>query len=74
MANPSSTPSAYNRSGNTRFSRLLWQGKFGPAFWTMTGLISITVNIIPQSCIHSPGEHTRNPDIVFPCFLAKYLG
>ena len=28
------------------FSRFLWQGKLGPAFWTITGLISITVNII----------------------------
>jgi hypothetical protein len=26
--------------------RFFWQGKFGPAFWTITGIFSITVNII----------------------------
>ncbi len=26
--------------------RLLWQGKFGPAFWTIASLISISVNIV----------------------------
>jgi hypothetical protein len=27
-------------------SRVVWQGKFGPAFWTITGVISLVVNII----------------------------
>ena len=27
-------------------NRLLWQGKWGPAFWTVTGALSLTVNII----------------------------
>lgn len=27
-------------------SRIVWQGKFGPAFWTITGVISLIVNII----------------------------
>jgi hypothetical protein len=27
-------------------TRLLWQGKLGPAFWTVTGFISIIVNVI----------------------------
>ncbi|MGW8249601.1 MAG: hypothetical protein ACWGO1_03080, partial [Anaerolineales bacterium] len=26
--------------------RWLWQGRIGPAFWTVAGLISLTVNII----------------------------
>ncbi|MFC1996059.1 hypothetical protein ACFLXI_00440 [Chloroflexota bacterium] len=30
----------------SRVTRVFWQGKFGPAFWTITGIISITVNII----------------------------
>ena len=25
--------------------RLIWQGKLGPAFWTITGVISLTVNL-----------------------------
>jgi hypothetical protein len=29
-----------------RVSRFFWQGKFGPAFWTITGIISIIVNLI----------------------------
>ncbi|NLG71491.1 MAG: hypothetical protein GX495_05550 [Chloroflexi bacterium] len=27
-------------------ARILWQGKLGPAFWTISSLISITVNVI----------------------------
>jgi hypothetical protein len=30
----------------SKVSRFFWQGKFGPAFWTITGIISIVVNII----------------------------
>ena len=26
--------------------RVLWQGKIGPAFWTITGIVSLTVNVI----------------------------
>ncbi len=26
--------------------RFLWQGKFGPAFWTVSSLISMTINIV----------------------------
>lgn len=33
-------------AGDGCLARLLWQGKLGPAFWTVTGLLSITVNII----------------------------
>jgi hypothetical protein len=29
-----------------RVSRFFWQGKLAPAFWTITGILSITVNII----------------------------
>ncbi len=29
-----------------RANRLFWQGKFGPAFWTITGTVSIIINII----------------------------
>ena len=29
-----------------RWTRFFWQGKLAPAFWTITGIISITVNII----------------------------
>ncbi|MFQ5617117.1 MAG: hypothetical protein ACE5GO_11755, partial [Anaerolineales bacterium] len=29
-----------------RQNRYLWQGKIGPAFWTLTGVMSLTVNII----------------------------
>lgn len=29
-----------------RAARFFWQGKFGPAFWTITGIFSIIVNII----------------------------
>ncbi len=29
-----------------RATRFFWQGKFGPAFWTITGIFSIIVNII----------------------------
>jgi hypothetical protein len=28
------------------WKRVLWQGRIGPAFWTTTGVISLTVNII----------------------------
>lgn len=27
-------------------SKLFWQGKIGPAFWTITGMISLSVNVI----------------------------
>lgn len=30
----------------SRVTRFFWQGKFGPAFWTITGIFSIVVNII----------------------------
>lgn len=30
----------------SRVTRFFWQGKLAPAFWTITGIISITVNII----------------------------
>jgi hypothetical protein len=33
-------------SQSSRVSGFFWQGKFAPAFWTITGIISITVNII----------------------------
>jgi hypothetical protein len=29
-----------------RARRVFWQGKFGPAFWTITGVLSLVVNII----------------------------
>jgi hypothetical protein len=29
-----------------RKGRFFWQGKFGPAFWTITGIFSIVVNVI----------------------------
>ena len=29
-----------------KIERIVWQGKLGPAFWTIASVISITVNII----------------------------
>ena len=34
------------RSLSPRFKRLVWQGKIGPAFWTVSSLISVGVNVI----------------------------
>lgn len=46
-----------NRQANkNRLARLLWQGKLGPAFWTITGLLSITVNIILIVILISLGQ------------------
>ena len=33
-------------SKSDRATRFFWQGKFGPAFWTITGIFSIIVNIV----------------------------
>ncbi len=30
----------------SRLTRVFWQGKIGPAFWTVTGAISLMVNVI----------------------------
>jgi hypothetical protein len=37
---PSDDPRGFN------LLKLFWQGKIGPAFWTITGLISLTANVI----------------------------
>ncbi len=31
---------------NARHKRWLWQGKIGPAFWTVAGALSLTINVI----------------------------
>ncbi len=36
-------PSRWQQMQN---NRLFWQGKFVPAFWTISGLISLAVNVI----------------------------
>jgi hypothetical protein len=45
-----SQPPVPNQTGQTeqpsRVRRFFWQGKLGPAFWTVSGLLSLTVNII----------------------------
>jgi hypothetical protein len=46
MANTSQPRQKTTPPEPSLLERILWQGKFGPAFWTVTGLISITVNII----------------------------
>lgn len=33
-------------SAPTRWRALLWQGKIGPAFWTVTGVFSLLVNLV----------------------------
>ena len=33
-------------ANSDRARRVFWQGKFGPAFWTITGVLSLVVNII----------------------------
>jgi hypothetical protein len=39
-------PPQKQNSKASRGTRFFWQGKFGPAFWTITGILSIIVNII----------------------------
>ncbi len=39
-------PPQDQKSKSDRATRFFWQGKFGPAFWTITGIFSIIVNII----------------------------
>lgn len=41
-AQPSAEP---RRSFKARLGRLFWQGKIGPAFWTVASLVSLAVNI-----------------------------
>jgi len=43
---PSVSEETQEDSEPSRLTRFFWQGKFAPAFWTITGIISITVNII----------------------------
>ena len=39
-------PESGESSSSPRVRRWVWQGKFGPAFWTVASLISLTVNLI----------------------------
>ncbi len=39
-------PESGKGSSSPRVRRWVWQGKFGPAFWTVASLISLTVNLI----------------------------
>ncbi|NPA92228.1 MAG: hypothetical protein GXO56_00935 [Chloroflexi bacterium] len=46
---PSFTPhktTAHKTPPQDEMPRFLWQGKFGPAFWTVSSLISMTINIV----------------------------
>ena len=43
---PNDPPPSESGSKSNRATRFFWQGKLGPAFWTITGTISIIVNII----------------------------
>jgi len=40
----------------SRWARLLWQRKLGPAFWTITGLFSLTINIILIVILYFSGQ------------------
>lgn len=40
-----------------KFDRYIWQGKIGPAFWTIASLFSITVNIILIIILLVVGRH-----------------
>lgn len=40
------TETPQDDASSERTKRFFWQGKFGPAFWTITGIISLVVNII----------------------------
>ena len=43
---------------NLRFIRkVLWQGKIFPAFWTITSLVSITVNVLLLVCLVVVGRY-----------------
>lgn len=33
-------------NNNERYRKVLWQGKIGPAFWTITGLLSLGLNAV----------------------------
>jgi hypothetical protein len=48
MTNSTYTPNPPVKppQNSDRVRRFFWQGKFAPAFWTVTGIFSITVNII----------------------------
>ncbi|MBN1667411.1 MAG: hypothetical protein JW862_09990 [Anaerolineales bacterium] len=46
MANYNPSRPANTQRKNNRLPRLLWQGRIGPAFWTITSLLSLTVNIV----------------------------
>jgi hypothetical protein len=40
-----SSPSLVEKSGYN-FSRVFWQGKIGPAFWTISSVLSLSLNLI----------------------------
>jgi hypothetical protein len=44
------TPKRFN------WRRLIWDGKIGPAFWTITGIVSLTVNVILVVLLISMGQ------------------
>jgi hypothetical protein len=44
-------------SNSSCITRFFWQGKLAPAFWTVTGVISIVVNIILIVALLVIGQH-----------------
>ena len=45
-SNDSTPPASPPAPVKKNWKRFVWQGRVGPAFWTTTGVISLTVNII----------------------------
>ena len=43
---PVAPPSTIHEPEPSAARRIFWQGKLTPAFWTIAGIISLTVNII----------------------------
>jgi hypothetical protein len=42
----SSFPLAWMRNTKLNYTKVVWQGKIGPAFWTICSLISLAANVI----------------------------
>lgn len=51
-------PATETRAGERPWwLNLIWQGKIGPAFWTVTGVISLTVNIVLLAVLFVLAQH-----------------
>jgi hypothetical protein len=45
-APPAAPPAVPQESESSAVERFFWQGKIGPAFWTIASIVSLTINII----------------------------